>query len=148
MTIEWKKKYNKVRTSKWWFSWIKFCCRQTIKKCKFFENLHSTSRVVAFSWTFPTTKLKTPASVTIVSAKQRDKLEIFILQEKFLFQAVGFGKSSSPINAHKDPLFLFMYTGSVEFGLLNVMQVSAFTSLMIRLLQSKIVTLFTCKKLN
>lgn len=78
-----------------------------------------------------------------MSEKQTDKLEIFILQEKALFQAVGFGKLSSPMNAHKDSLFLVMFFGSVDFDiLLNVMQVSAFTSLMIRLPQSKTVTPF------
>lgn len=96
-----------------------------------------------FSWTFPAIKRNTPASVTVVSEKQTDKLEIFILQEKVLFQAVGFGKLSSPIKAHKDSLFLVMFFRSVDFSLLlNVMQVSEFTSLMIITLQSKTVTHF------
>lgn len=46
-----------------------------------------------------------------------------------MFHASGLGKISPFIKTHSDLEYLFIYMATVEFGLVNVIQVSAFTSL-------------------
>lgn len=103
-----------------------------MKNRLFIYYLHSTSSVVVFLRTLPTIRLKTPASDVIVLEKHTDKVESRLSQTNVLFHALGLGKISPFINTHKECMYLFIYMASVEFGWVNLMQVLALISLIIR----------------
>lgn len=103
-----------------------------MKNRLFIYYLHSTSSVVVFLLTLPTIRLKTPASDVIVFEKHIDKVESRLSQTNVLFHALGLGKISPFINTYKECMYLFMYMASVDFGWVNVMQVLALISLIIR----------------
>lgn len=65
----------------------------------------------------------------MVSEKQTDNSYELLLQVKDLFHAFTLGITSMFVKTHRGSAYLFIYMTSVEFGLVNVIQVSALTSL-------------------